>query len=136
MPASNEPQVIRELCTILLKQERHRFPEKRQPVDAPPIHGVYLIRKNDIVLHVGRTYRGQSGLKQRIRNHLVNASSFANIYLKSKGLTGAILRTNNYTFQYLELANSRKRALLEAYAIGTLCPKHMGLGENKNADMG
>jgi hypothetical protein len=27
------------------------------------------------------------------------------------------------------LEDPRKRALLEAYAVGTLCPRHIGLGE-------
>jgi hypothetical protein len=60
------------------------------------------------------------------KNHLQGSSSFTNDYLKGKG---APLREEGYTYQYLELEDPRKRALLEAYAIGTLCPKHIGLGK-------
>lgn len=34
-----------------------------------------------------------------------------------------------YGFRYLTVKNPRQRALLEAYAIGVLCPAHIGLGE-------
>jgi hypothetical protein len=87
---------------------------------------VYIIYKEEVVLHTGRTLRGKDGLQQRLKNHLHGSSSFTVEYLKGKGAT---LREGGYTYQYLELGDSRKRALLEAYAIGTLCPEHLGLGE-------
>jgi hypothetical protein len=87
---------------------------------------VYIIRKEETVLHVGRTLRGRDGIHQRLKNHLHGSSSFTNEYLKGNG---AILREDACTYQYLELEDPRKRALLEALAVGTLCPKHIGLGE-------
>ncbi len=87
---------------------------------------MYIIRKGETVLHVGRTLRGQDGLHQRLKNHLHGSSSFTREYLKGKGAT---LRESGYVYQFLELEDSRKRALLEAYAIGTLCPEHLGLGQ-------
>jgi hypothetical protein len=35
------------------------------------------------------------------------------------------------TFQFLELDNSRLRALLEAYACAHHCPKHLGTGDSR-----
>lgn len=126
MCAKTENQEIEELFEELCCQPRRFFPGKYQSLDAPTVHGVYIVRGGNAVLHVGRTYRGKKGLFQRLYNHLHGTSSFTNEYLKGDG---AILRGSNHTFQYLEVENARKRALLEAYAIGKLCPEHMGLGE-------
>ena len=93
---------------------------------APPEPGVYVIRKSDAVLHVGRTLRGKNGLYQRLKNHLHGSSSFTHEYLKGKEV---VLRDGKHTYQFLVVKNTRTRALLEAYAIGVLCPKHIGLGE-------
>lgn len=123
---NKESQEIKHLFERLCSQPRKVFPKNLQPLDVPSTQGVYIIRKDETVLHVGRTVRGKRGLHQRLRNHLNGISSFAYEYL---GGNGAILRGNGYTYQFLELENSRKRALLEAYAIGMLCPKHLGLGE-------
>jgi hypothetical protein len=41
---------------------------------------------------------------------------------------GSRLR-RRWSFSYLEVADGRDRALLEALAIGTLCPVHIGVGE-------
>jgi hypothetical protein len=87
---------------------------------------VYIIYKEGVALHVGRTPRGKGGLRQRLKNHLHGSSTFTVKYMQGKGAT---LREGGYTYQYLELEDSRKRALLEAYAIGTLCPEYLGLGE-------
>lgn len=126
MPANGECLEIKQLFEKLCNQPRRFFPQQRQRLDAPSKQGVYIIRKEEAVLHVGRTLRGKNGLYQRLTNHLHGSSSFTNEYLKG---VGTILRKGKYTYQYLELADSRKRALLEAYAIGTLCPEHIGLGE-------
>jgi excinuclease UvrABC nuclease subunit len=120
----NESQEVKRLFSELCVQSGRSF--NRQPLDAPSKPGVYIIRQGETVLHVGRTLHGRGGLHQRLENHLHGSSSFTKEYLKGKG---AILREGGYTYQYLELEDSRKRALLEAYAIGTLCPKHIGLGE-------
>jgi hypothetical protein len=36
-----------------------RFPQEREQLIAPLEPGVYVIRKGDTVLHVGRTLRGK-----------------------------------------------------------------------------
>ena len=125
LPVNNEHQVIKGLFENLCSQPNRAFPHARQTLDAPAKHGVYIIRQGETVLHVGRTVRGRDGLHQRLNNHLHGSSSFARQYLNGRGAT---LRESGYTYQFLELENPRKRALLEAYAIGMLCPKHLGLG--------
>jgi hypothetical protein len=121
-----ESQIVKMLFDKLCVQPKRSFPRFREPLDAPPKPGVYVIHKNETVLHVGRTLRGRNGIQQRLKNHLHGSSSFTNEYLKGKGST---LREDGYTYQYLVLEDPRKRALLEAYAVGTLCPEHIGLGE-------
>ena len=92
------------------------------------VKGFYLILNPRVsVVHVGRTLLGKRGLYQLLRNHLNAASSFANIYLEGDG---SVLR-KGYQYKYLVLENHRKRALVEALAIGVLCPKHIGLGVGK-----
>jgi len=102
------------------------FPKVRHPMEATEKHGVYIIYKSNDVLHVGRTLRGKRGLNQRLRDHLNNSSSFAVHYLDRNG---SVLRKKGYFFKCLEISDARERALLEAYAIGNLCPEHIGLGE-------
>ena len=123
---NSESEEIKMLFNELNVQPKLLFPQYRQPLDAPSKPGVYTINKEETVLHVGRTLRGKDGIHQRLKNHLHGSSSFTNEYLKGKG---AILREDGYTYQYLVLEDSRKRALLEAYAVGTLCPEHIGLGD-------
>lgn len=123
---NSEKQEVKRVFDELCSQPKRSFPQYRQTLDAPSKPGVYIIRKGETVLHIGRTLRGRNGLHQRLRNHLHGSSSFTDHYLRGKGAT---LRERGYTYQYLELEDSRKRALLEAYAIGTLCPEHIGLGD-------
>ncbi len=123
---NDEHQGIKNLFESLCSQPKKAFPQPRQPLDAPAKHGVYIIRQGGTVLHVGRTVRGQDGLHQRLNNHLHGSSSFTRKYLNGKGAT---LRENGFTYQFLEVEDARKRALLEAFAVGVLCPKHLGLGE-------
>lgn len=123
---NSESEEIKMLFNELNVQPKLLFPQYRQPLETPSKPGVYIINKEETVLHVGRTLRGKDGIHQRLKNHLHGSSSFTNEYLKGKG---AILREDGYTYQYLVLEDSRKRALLEAYAVGTLCPEHIGLGE-------
>lgn len=126
----NEPKEIESLYERLMANGTQTFPEKRQGFE-PEVeqkHGVYVIyNKKCEVVHVGRTYRGKGGLPQRLRSHLGSSSSFTEQYLKRKG---SKLR-NGYTFRYLLVSNARKRALLEAYATGHLCPLHLGLGKSR-----
>jgi hypothetical protein len=119
-----ERQEVKDLFAALIKQPILPFPQARKKLEAPLKPGVYVIRKGDIVLHVGRTLRGKKGLYQRLTNHLDGNSSFTRDYLHGKGNT---LR-EGHTHQSIIVEHPRLRALLEAYATGTLCPKHIGLG--------
>ena len=119
-----EPQRIRALYTQLLSQPCTKFPPARHRLDAPKKQGVYIIRKGDTVYHVGRTTRAKNGLHQRLSDHLGGQSSFTRVFFDRDGKK---LRSG-FTFQCLVVENPRHRAILEAYAAGSLCPKHMGVG--------
>jgi len=122
---SKEPQIIEALFSKLVSANEIVFPEKREPLNAPKLRGIYIIQMaNGTVLHVGNTPRGKEGIYQRLQNHLRGKSSFARSFLEGNG---SILRGTHY-FKYLEVSDARQRALLEAYAIGKLCPKHIGIG--------
>lgn len=98
----------------------------------PSKQGVYIIYSPHTkkVVHVGRTYRGKAGLRQRLKNHIHGSSSFTLVYLKGRGKK---LR-RGYKFQYLPLPRKawRRCALLEAYATGFLCPVHIGKHHGKD----
>ena len=126
MAENREAENIRERFKKLCQQAQNNFPQKGQTLDVPPTQGVYVIRKGATVLHVGRTVRGKDGLHQRLTNHLRGSSSFTREQFEGKG---EVLRDRKYTFQYLEVESARERALLEAFAIGSLCPEHLGLSE-------
>ena len=121
----SEKQEVEKLFTELCKQPVHQFPKAREKLEAPLRHGVYIILKDAVVLHVGRTYRRREGLHKRLKDHLYGSSTFTRDYLKGNG---AVLR-NGCAYQYLVVEDARLRALLEAYTTGILCPKHIGLGE-------
>jgi len=132
---ANEVSRIKYLFDRLIMAKRIPFPMERKSLEAPDdAHGVYIIRSpRGKVLHVGRTVRGKKCLRQRLYNHLYAGSSFTNKYLDGNG---GKLR-GKYTYAYLvvpDISNSdignRRRALLEALAVGSLCPAHMGLGRN------
>ena len=91
---NRESQEVKMLFDKLCTQTKRSFPQYRQPLDAPSKLGVYIIRKEETVLHVGRTLRGRDGIYQRLNNHLYGSSSFTNKYLKGKGAT---LREDGYT---------------------------------------
>jgi len=124
---TSERQKVKELFKVLCKQPMSQFPQAHRKLQATSEPGVYVIRKGDIVLHVGRTLRGKKGLCQRLREHLCGASSFTKEYLKGDG---TVLRKGR-THQSLVVEDPRLRGLLEAYTIGTLCPKHVGLGRRR-----
>ena len=121
-----EPEEIAALFKQLCDQPRQPFPKAGESLDAPRTQGVYIIRKDEDVLHVGRTVRAKGGLHQRFNNHLRGLSSFTRKY--SGGKAG-FLREAGHTYQFIEVEDSRKRALLEAYLVGVLCPAHLGVGE-------
>ena len=124
---SRETSRVRTLYRKLLRSKRTAFPNAGERLAAPDKHGVYVIyAPRGTVLHVGRTVRGKRGLRQRLNNHLHASSSFTNQYLRGKG---SKLR-GTHAYAYVEISNARVRALLEAFAVGCLCPKHLGVGEN------
>lgn len=126
----NEANEIAGLFKKLQNADAKKFPAKREVMDAPKPkdQGVYLI-ENEIgeVLHVGRTLGGKGGLHQRLKNHLSGTSSFMKNYEK---IDCDELRKKCH-FRYITVRCPRKRALLEACAIGHLCPKHIGTGEKR-----
>ncbi|MGH8543435.1 MAG: hypothetical protein ACREX3_07370 [Gammaproteobacteria bacterium] len=124
---SRESTSIRKMYRQLLLSRPVKFPKAGERLAAPDTHGVYVIYgPRGTVLHVGRTLRGKRGLRQRLNNHLHGNSSFTNHYYEGKG---SKLR-GTHKFAFVEIADARARGLLEAFAVGSLCPKHLGVGEN------
>ena len=122
----HERTAVKALFRALLDAPIKQFPNRGEKLDAPSTQGVYIIyNPQGEVLHVGRTPSGAGGVRQRLSNHLHAASSFTNKFLKGDG---SKLR-GGYRFQCLVVEDRRLRALLEAYAIGCLCPAHIGLSE-------
>jgi len=121
---SAERRSVRALYARLVRSELHPFP-RRGPVRHPTRRGVYVIydaRRRPV--HVGRTPRARGGLAQRLTNHLRGRSSFVRESLDGDG---SRLR-RGYAFRHLVVEDLRKAALLEAYALGRLCPAHIGVG--------
>jgi hypothetical protein len=118
----------------LIHSRLDKFPASRQRLNVTDKRGVYVIYgPRGEVLHVGGTPRGQRGIFQRLSNHLHGQSSFTNKsqFLKKHG--GRTLK-DRYTYvrehckyRCLAINNERLRVLVEAYAIGHLCPDHIGL---------
>lgn len=121
----SEKPWIKHLFKQLLEQPRVRFPSSREPLTAPLYPGVYIIRRGQKVLHVGRTVRGMRGLWQRLSNHLQGNSSFTVNY--RRGYAHSLRK--GHTYQCLVVRKDRNRALLECYAAGMLCPDYIGLGQ-------
>ena len=124
---SRELARIKKLYQHLLRCSPEQFPIRGERLSVTDKQGVYIIygpRKQ--VLHVGRTVRGRKGLSQRLKNHLHGNSSFTVEHLKGDG---SKLR-GTHSFRFVAISDARTRALLEAFAVGHLCPKHLGLGEN------
>jgi hypothetical protein len=118
---------IRALYRRLIQAMRTTFPKVGEKLTVRDKHGVYVLYgPRGTALHVGRTVRGKRGLYQRLNNHLHGSSSFTQQHLDGKG---AKLR-GTHSYAFVEISHARTRALVEALAIGTLCPKHLGLGEN------
>ena len=53
----NEHQKVQSLFKKLLGQRKMPFPSQRSQIEASTQHGVYIIRRRRIVLHVGRSVR-------------------------------------------------------------------------------
>lgn len=122
---NQESNKIKKLFDKLITSEAHNFPALGKKLEATTDKGAYIILSNrDVVLHVGSTPRGKNGINQRLKNHLSNSSSFVRSYLDGDG---SKLR-KGHCYKYLTVDNARYRVLLEAYATGELCPKHLGTG--------
>jgi hypothetical protein len=120
-----EPQAVKVRLRRLLKTPKLSFPSSGEKLLVPDRQGVYVIYDPDgRVSHVGRTIRGKRGLCQRLSNHLHGRSSFVIKALRGKGAT---LR-RGFKFRFIAIEDSRLRALVEAFAIGQLCPDHLGDG--------
>jgi excinuclease UvrABC nuclease subunit len=116
-----EAAAIHSMLVELMRAPTHSFPEPRCSINAPKKAGIYVIHDpRGTVLHVGRG----CDIGQRLRDHLFNRSAFTTRYLSGNG---SILRKGHF-FRCLVVSDARKRALLEALAIGKLCPKHIGHG--------
>jgi hypothetical protein len=121
-----ETQTIHRLFREFLRSEAQSFPPIRGRLEASTDPGVYLIYDpRGRVAHVGRTLRARNGLHKRLKDHLHGNSSFTNKYLNGDS---SKLR-QGYKYKYLVIPDSRERALVEALAVGTLCPLHLGLGK-------
>jgi hypothetical protein len=115
---------IMQLYKNLMAAQIHLFPIKGK-VNVSVKHGVYVIYSpTSEVLHVGMTPYGKEGLNQRLYNHISKTGIFYREYLKPRNIS---LR-GTHKFQYIEIENSRIRALLEALSAGLLCPAHFGTG--------
>ena len=124
---SREQKTVRGLFQTLINAPVRKFPSVRGNLDAPREHGVYVIYGPRMrVLHVGRTLRGiRGGVRNRLGNHLHGASSFSQQYLD-----GEVTKLRRHcAYRCLVVNDPRLRALLEAFAIGYLCPAHIGTGD-------
>lgn len=122
---THEQKKLMALFTRLVDAPLQLFPHAGGRLNATDRQGVYVIYSSrNRVLHVGRTPKAARGIYQRLTNHLQNQSSFTTKYLAGDG---ARLR-RGCKFRCLVVKNPRHRALLEAYAIGRLCPAHIGDG--------
>jgi len=122
---TRDQRMVRALFAELKRSPLWRFPELRGELDAPSGLGVYVIYDpRGKVAHVGRTPRAAGGIAQRLRDHMAGDSSFTKRRLKGDG---SKLR-GKYKYRCLEVRAKRRRAWLEAYAIGMLCPTHIGTG--------
>jgi hypothetical protein len=120
-----EQNKVKALFIELIRSPLQTFPEYRGKLNAPAGKGVYVIYDpRGRVAHVGSTPRAVGGIAQRLRNHMAGASSFTRAEFNRDG---SRLR-GKYKFRCIEVRAKRHRALLEAYAIGSLCPTHIGIG--------
>jgi hypothetical protein len=124
---------IEKLFGELQKKEHHKFPKEGGISGESTKQGVYVIRdEHGTVLHVGRTYGAERGITQRLENHLYGSSSFTQSHFKDGEMKGNAKKLREVcTFQYLDVADDRARAILECYAISWHCPKHLGLSKKK-----
>jgi hypothetical protein len=121
----SEREQIHAMFLELVNSSPKTFPLLGGRLDAPKKRGVYIIYAQDgDVLHVGSTPWANNGIAQRLRDHMFGRSSFT---IKNFDSDGSRLR-GSHQYRYLVVDDGRTRALLEALAIGLLCPYHIGHG--------
>jgi hypothetical protein len=119
---------LKTLLGQLTRTPPEVFPFPRKKLYASTQKGVYVIYSpTNVVVHVGSTPWARKGIAQRLRDHMAGNSSFTINYLKGAGhkLRG------KYKYRCLVVPSGRQRALLEAFAIGHLCPRHIGHGRDR-----
>jgi excinuclease UvrABC nuclease subunit len=122
----NEGEEIKELFKKLVDSKIHPFTNKGTPVKVSEKHGVYIIyNSKGKLFYVGRTLSAKGGLNQRLNNHRTGASTFSKSLFKKEGLK----IDASFSLKFIEVGTDRKRALLEAYTTGCLCPPYLGTGE-------
>lgn len=122
---TSEQKAVKSLFAKLIRSPLQTFPESRGKLNAPAGQGVYVIYDpRGRVAHVGSTPRARGGIAQRLRSHMAGASSFTRVKFNRDG---SKLR-GKYKFRCVKVSVKRHRAFLEAYAIGNLCPTHIGIG--------
>ena len=120
-----KPKDVERHFKKLREQPLRIFPDARRELEAPSELGVYIIyNPKGKVVHVGRTTSAKGGIAQRLRNHMSGNSSFTRVFFKRDGSK----LSKGYKFRCLIVEHARLRAYLEAYAIGRLCPAHIGTG--------
>jgi hypothetical protein len=125
-----EIDIVRGLFGMLLEAPLHPFPAIG-PVEVTRQKGIYVIyNPNGDPSHVGNSPRGREGLRQRLNNHLSFQSSYTRNFLMPQNLSVR----NGYSFRFIVVENPRHMALLQAYAIGNLCPEHIGTHEAQPAE--
>jgi hypothetical protein len=131
---NSEQRRVRAKFAQLKHAPIHYFPQSGARIAATDKRGVYVIYSpRGKVLHVGATPRGRRGIAQRLFDHLRGQSSFTRNSQWLKKHAGPKLNRRcayvrkRCTYQCLAVKDERLRALLETYAIGHLCPDHIGL---------
>lgn len=116
---------IVKLSDDLHEKDLCHFPPLGTRPDATDSKGVYVVcSPSKTPLHVWNTPRARRGINQRLENHLNGKSTFSRKYLRPKGEN----LQKGYWYRFLKVRGNRQMALLEAYAIGVLCPAHIGTG--------
>ncbi len=121
--AMSEPEEVQRLLQALISEPLTPFPKRGEKLQCSTERGVYIVYRDDgAILHVGNTPRGKDGLFGRLDDHLHGRSSFSRALFNRKG---HLLR-EGHSYRCLPVENAKKRVLLEALAIGVLCPEHLG----------
>src|SRR5579884_92312 len=113
---------IKALFVKLNRTDRLPFPKSGGLKNVPETQGVYIVYcpRSERVFYVGKTARAT--LRRRLEGHLHGRSK----HHGPKWRKG-------YEFRCLPVRSARRRTLLEAYAIGCLCPKYLGTGALKRS---